>query len=153
MLNGDLQGTVESPQQQRELMPNAPKTFRPAHLPSREQVRKEYDQRRGSARERGYDKQWESFRAWYFSFPCNVLCACGCGQLAEELDHIEGFEGKHDPKRLDLLNVAGLTGDCHKRKTILCNKGFGNRMTPEGQQLIQRLKMVAKERAAIMENS
>jgi 5-methylcytosine-specific restriction enzyme A len=37
-------------------MPTKPPTFRPAHLPTRQQQQRDYDRRRGNERERGYTK-------------------------------------------------------------------------------------------------
>ena len=55
-------------------MVNKPRTFRPSHLPSIEEVARQYDRDRGSARKRGYDSQWEKARATFLARPENQFC-------------------------------------------------------------------------------
>ena len=40
------------------------------------------------------------------------LCACGCGQLATDVDHID-----NDPTNNERDNLQGLCHECHSRKT------------------------------------
>ena len=50
-------------------------------------------------------------------------CACGCGQLASDVDHIV-------PRRLggsdDHANLQSLAHGHHSRKTVLHDGGFGH---------------------------
>lgn len=128
-------------------MPTAPKQFRPG--PSKQQAAK----RKGTTAERGYGARWQKFRKWYFSFPDNVLCGCGCNQVAQELDHVERVSGPNDPKFLDPACVLGLTLACHSRKTALVDRGMGNTPSAEGAKLLAHLKAEAARRAKLMSES
>ena len=79
------------------------------------------DQRRGSASDRGYDAAWRRLRAEHLALEPD--CACGCGQLASDVDHIL-------PRRLggadDHANLQSLAHGHHSRKTVLHDGGFGN---------------------------
>jgi hypothetical protein len=105
--------------------------------------RQAYDDRRGSARSRGYDARWEAFRDWHQAecFRLEVPRAGLCGArlpgapvtddsecareglivMARVLDHIDRISGPNDPRRLDPTNTQwlcdGVTGrGCHDRK-------------------------------------
>lgn len=52
-----------------------------------------FDQRRPSARERGYDSKWERESKAFLALPQNRLCACGCGRTADMVDHIIPHKG------------------------------------------------------------
>lgn len=53
-----------------------------------QQVRKaEADKRRPSARARGYTSKWERESKAFLARPENQRCACGCGRLADMVDH------------------------------------------------------------------
>lgn len=131
-------------------MPNAPKQFRPAGQPSKQEAAKQYNARRGTPASRGYGARWQRFRRWYFAQPECVCCGCGCGRAATELDHIERVDGKHDERFFDLENVLGLTIGCHSRKTATVDHGLGNRPTVEGQRMLAAFKAEAKRRAEII---
>lgn len=76
-------------------MPTKPPTFRPAHMPTRQEVSRDYDQRRGSARERGYTAEWDN-EAWEYrnQNPLCVGCAAiGITRQADLVDHIEPHKG------------------------------------------------------------
>jgi 5-methylcytosine-specific restriction endonuclease McrA len=45
----------------------------------------------------------------------NPLCACGCGDIATDVDHIVPLDEDGDP--WDMANLQGLTAACHARKT------------------------------------
>jgi 5-methylcytosine-specific restriction enzyme A len=95
------------------------------------------DRRRGSAWSRGYDTAWQRLRRWHLSQ--HPLCAdCEtAGELVEatDVDHIEPFDGRDDPRRLDPSNLRSLCHSCHSRKTVQADGGFrgsdvtGNRET------------------------
>jgi 5-methylcytosine-specific restriction protein A len=91
----------------------APSTFRPPWLPA--VPKREYDQHRGSARERGYDSRWEKARKAYLAkHPLCVCClANGIPHGAELVDHIEPHKG--DMARFwDSGNWQGLCRWCHE---------------------------------------
>lgn len=46
-------------------MPSRPKVFRAQHQPTPQQSKAEYEQRRGSARERGYGHRWDQTSAGF----------------------------------------------------------------------------------------
>lgn len=111
-------------------MPSAP----PVHKPKRglfkkhgKDLERRRDQRRGSAWARGYDWTWQKLRAW--KLRQDPLCAhcLAIGRIvpAEEVDHIERFEGKDDPRRLDPENLQSLCKPCHSRKTRREDAGGG----------------------------
>lgn len=79
------------------------------------------DRRRGSATARGYDAAWRQLRAEHLAMEPD--CACGCGQLATDVDHIV-------PRRLggsdDQANLQSLAHGHHSRKTALHDGGFGH---------------------------
>lgn len=67
------------------------------------------DRKRPSARERGYDAQWEKARAEYLA----VYSSCRrCGQPATEVDHIIPIR-KAPHRRLDRTNFQSLCRQCH----------------------------------------
>ena len=53
----------------------------------------EYDRRRPSSKDRGYDSKWRIKRAAFLARPENRYCACGCGRLADMIDHIISHKG------------------------------------------------------------
>ena len=83
--------------------------------------------RRGTATERGYSSRWARYRKWFLSQPENILCACGCGHAATDVDHIKPVSGPDDPMFWERTNHQPLTHACHSRKTAKDNGGFGNK--------------------------
>lgn len=53
----------------------------------------ERDQQRPSARARGYDTKWQKESKAFLSLPENRFCRCGCGRLADMVDHILPHRG------------------------------------------------------------
>lgn len=47
----------------------------------------EADKRRPNASDRGYDSKWRRESKAFLTLPQNRLCACGCGRLADCVDH------------------------------------------------------------------
>lgn len=80
---------------------------------------KVYDERRGSARQRGYTKRWEKARENYLAR--NPLCKrcldAGRVTAAELVDHIEPVQSADDPGFYDEENWQSLCGGCHAVKT------------------------------------
>jgi 5-methylcytosine-specific restriction protein A len=88
------------------------------HRPqARRQRDKALDEKRGSARRRGYDWRWERFRAWFLRQPGNQICH-RCLELrgevvkAEMVHHIEPVRERPD-LRLNPSNVVPLCIRCH----------------------------------------
>lgn len=76
-------------------MPMMPPTFRPRFQQSRREQNAEYDQRRGSARERGYSARWDSAANGFKRH--NPLCL-GCQAVnrvsaTEVVDHVVPHRG------------------------------------------------------------
>ena len=76
--------------------------------------------RRGSARKRGYDTQWDKVRRRHVAqFPLCQDCLDEGRVNAStiDVDHIVPFQGLNDPKRLDPTNLRSLCRMHHNRKT------------------------------------
>lgn len=75
------------------------------------------DERRGSARERGYDRTWEEFRAWYISrHPLCLDCmARDILTAATDVHHIHKL--RDGGARLDESNCMALCHACHSTRT------------------------------------
>lgn len=82
------------------------------------------NKRRGSARQRGYDRQWQAFRAAFMQGQTegrsNALCwdclAVGRVTPAAELHHVARIaDAPH--RRLDPTNVRPLCRPCHRTRT------------------------------------
>lgn len=84
-------------------------------MAARRQQNREHDQRRGSARERGYDGRWEKARAEHLAR--NPLCVCclahGITASAQVLDHIVPHKGNQQ-LFWDPANWQGLCEWCDK---------------------------------------
>ncbi|MGE0714092.1 MAG: hypothetical protein AB7P02_01510 [Alphaproteobacteria bacterium] len=89
-----------------------------------------YNRARGSARRRGYNAQWDRARAEFLADPRNKFCICGCGKIADTIDH-------HPPHKGDIAAFwdrsrwRPMTWSCHSRKTASIDGGFGNPIRPE----------------------
>lgn len=72
-----------------------PSTFRPAHQPTREAQKREQDQRRGSARERGYSRAWDKAAAGFKNrHPLCLGCeAVGRLVATDCVDHVVPHKG------------------------------------------------------------
>jgi len=83
------------------------------------------DKRRPSARQRGYDKRWERETKEFLALPGNKYCACGCGRLANMVDHRIPHKGD---LRLfwDRKNWQPMARGCNSRKAASREGGFGN---------------------------
>jgi hypothetical protein len=46
------------------------------------------------------------------------ICACGCGQAAQEIHHIQPVKGADDPGFYDEANLMALTKACHSKFTM-----------------------------------
>jgi 5-methylcytosine-specific restriction protein A len=73
-----------------------------------------FDRTRPSARARGYTAEWERESKAFLALPQNRLCACGCGRLANMVDHRIPHRG--DQKLFwDRANWQPMNGICHSR--------------------------------------
>jgi len=81
--------------------------------------RKVKQSRRGSARERGYDRRWEKWRAWYLAQPGNQLCvACseeGKTTPARDLHHRLPLQHFPSYKKAE-WNILPLCQRCHNKQ-------------------------------------
>ena len=94
----------------------------------RKEIRRESDERRGSASSRGYGSKWRAARDQYLR--ANPLCvrhrAEGHVVAATVVDHIVPHGG--DQKLFwSRSNWQSLCKQCHDRKTATEDGGFGNR--------------------------
>ena len=89
----------------------------------KKQVVKEYDERRGSAHERGYTKRWHRYRTWFLRQPGNQICKlrldAGCTMIADCVDHVDPPNSADDPKFWDTDN--------HQAACIHCNSVKGHK--------------------------
>lgn len=76
-------------------MPTMPGTFRPPGAQSRDEQKREFDKRRGSARDRGYTSRWDrASRLFRRSHPLCLGCqAVGWVSATEVTDHIVPHRG------------------------------------------------------------
>lgn len=109
-------------------MPRKPKVHRPHGQSTERRRKKEYDQWRGTAHERGYNARWRKVRAEFLSRrPLCVACeAEGRVELATDLDHIIPHRG--DQKLFwDNKNLQGLCKSHHSLKTATEDSAFAHR--------------------------
>lgn len=83
-----------------------------------QELPRRHDLERPSAAKRGYDRRWRKYVKWFLAQPEHRICACGCGRLATEVDHIKPVSGPDDPMFWSGSNHQGLTHECHSRKTM-----------------------------------
>jgi len=86
---------------------------------------------RPSARKRGYDRKWQQASKEFLAQPRNRLCACGCGQVADVVDHIIPHKGNMS-LFWDRTNWQPMNRRCHSRKTARQDGGFGNPIAEGG---------------------
>jgi len=83
------------------------------HRASAEAQRLEVDRRRGTARNRGYDSNWERFRIWFLRR--HPICADG-PHLATEVHHVKKLV-THPELKLVESNCLGLCKADHSKRT------------------------------------
>jgi 5-methylcytosine-specific restriction enzyme A len=59
----------------------------------RQRARAEADKRRPTASARGYTSKWQTESKKFLALPENRLCCCGCGRLADMVDHKQPHRG------------------------------------------------------------
>lgn len=113
-------------------MASRPRLFRATAQPTRQQQNREADQRRGSARQRGYTTAWDKASAGHVRN--NPLCRyCGlAGQVrpAELTDHLYPHRGDQDVFWNKRYWIASCT-ECHS--------GFKQRVERRGRAAIDAL--------------
>lgn len=77
---------------------------------------KRTDAVRGTAATRGYDSDWQRYRAWFLRHPEHVICADCRHALSTEVHHVQKLRDRPD-LRLDPTNTVGLCRKCHQAKT------------------------------------
>lgn len=91
----------------------------------KKQERKQQDERRGTAAQRGYDARWRKARERFLRE--NPLCVecLRAGRLtpATEVDHRIPHRGNYD-LFWDVSNWQALCKQCHSRKTAIEDGGF-----------------------------
>ena len=75
--------------------------------------RRERDRQRPSSAERGYDRQWRTFREAYLIRHPVCECSSGCGQPSTDLHHVTRLIDGGD--KYDERNLQALSGECHDR--------------------------------------
>lgn len=94
-----------------------------------QQTRRQYDQQRGTAVQRGYDYRWQQYaKAYLAEHPLCVLCLKKqppVTRAATLVDHIIPHKG--DPALFwDPSNHQALCTECHNIKTATEDGAFGN---------------------------
>jgi 5-methylcytosine-specific restriction endonuclease McrA len=121
--------------------PGCPRTTRgrycDEHLPI---ARRYYDARRGTTKERGYDKDWERVAEQRRQLDCGLCQHCLKVRLvipSRLVDHILPIHVRPD-WRLEIDNTQVLCRDCHTRKTSEDMQQYGgpnnSNLTPAQQQ-------------------
>lgn len=93
----------------------------------------EYDKKRGTRTQRGYDYAWYKFRKSYIARnPLCVFCKeQGFLVSATEIDHIKRL-ADHPELKYDEINLRALCKPCHSKRTYEeQSKGFGSGKTRE----------------------
>jgi len=105
-------------------MPSRPPVHRPAGYKPPEQRKREADKRRGNARQRGYDADWERARLVVLAEEpmCRFCAERGDATPAREVDHIIPIADRPD-LRLTRSNLRSLCRPCHSRRTVR-DQGF-----------------------------
>jgi 5-methylcytosine-specific restriction endonuclease McrA len=82
--------------------------------------------KRPTATQRGYSGKWQKESRAFLALPGHDRCACGCGRVANMVDHIKAPKGD---MRLfwDRSNWQPMNVSCNTRKAIRCEGAFGNR--------------------------
>jgi 5-methylcytosine-specific restriction protein A len=75
---------------------------------------READRRRPSARQRGYDSQWEAARTAFLAQPEHRYCACGCNRYADTIHHNPPHRG--DMRKFwDRSTWVPMAFECHSK--------------------------------------
>lgn len=108
-------------------MPSRPPTIRPRGWVPPVIKARDYNRQRGSSHRRGYDARWRKESVAFLEEPGNRYCCCGCGRVANVVDHRIPHRGD---MRLfwDRANWSPMAKPCHDRKTATTDR----RTVPQG---------------------
>ena len=95
----------------------------------RQNVRRQYDQYRGTPAQRGYGYKWRKYREQLLAE--HPICEV-CGRPATDVDHRIAVMGPADPLFWEPANHQALCHGCHSQKTAAENGGFGNPRKAKG---------------------
>lgn len=118
-------------------MPSMPPLHRAAGWRPRQLLEHErkalIDRHRPNATDRGYDGKWKRESKAFLALPGNEMCACGCGRVADMVDHRIAHKGN---MKLfwDRSNWQPYRRGCNSRKNILEEGGFGRLSGGVGQK-------------------
>ena len=96
------------------------------HKQSRKESKARFDEKRGTAAERGYNYDWQLYTKWFLKQPENVICKLhlpGCTLISKCVDHIDPPDGPKDPRFWDKDNHQGSCVRCNSVKGHKCIKG------------------------------
>lgn len=91
----------------------------------RKAARKANDAKRPSARERGYDAEWERTRRAFLRAHPICMDESGCIERATDVDHIDG-RGPNGPRGHDWSNLRSMCHGHHSRRTARDQAGGWN---------------------------
>lgn len=82
-----------------------------------------FDAKRPSAAARGYDGKWQRESRAFLALPENRFCACGCGRVADMVDHKIPHRGDQRLfwSRSNWQPMA--SSPCHNRRKQAIEKG------------------------------
>lgn len=93
---------------------------------------RESEAKRPSASARGYTASWSKESKRFLALPGHDRCACGCGRVANMVDHITAPKGDQ-ALFWDRSNWQPFNLDCNRRKAIRSEGGFGRPSVGERQ--------------------
>lgn len=91
----------------------------------RKRCKAQADRARPGARQRGYDTKWERESKAFLARPENRYCACGCGRLADMVDHKIAHKGDMH-LFWNRANWQPMNRRCNSSKAARKEGGFGN---------------------------
>lgn len=92
-----------------------------------------HEAKRASARQRGYTVAWAKASKAFLARPENRLCACGCGRVADMVDHRIAHKG--DPRLFWAeSNWQAMASICNRRKAVREEGAFGRPTVDQGAQ-------------------
>ncbi len=97
----------------------------------RQNVRRQYDQYRGTPAQRGYGYKWRKYREQFLAE--HPICEQCWAEPATDVDNISPVIGPDDPLFWDPTNHRALCHSCHSKKTNKFDGGFGNPRKPRGR--------------------
>jgi 5-methylcytosine-specific restriction protein A len=92
------------------------------------------DKRRPNAASRGYTSTWQIARAEFLALPENKYCACGCGRVANMVDHKKAHKGS-TALFWDRGNWQPMASVCNSRKAVREEGAFGRASGGRGLRL------------------